>query len=56
MWEGVRRPAVTLDKKLEAFLAYFFRRLHYDPQLPDADYSSNQLLRTMKKVDSEMGS
>ncbi|KAK3275778.1 hypothetical protein CYMTET_16108 [Cymbomonas tetramitiformis] len=44
-----------LAEKLEIFLEVFFQRLFFDPKVPDALYTKENLLKQLKKQDKELG-
>jgi hypothetical protein len=44
-----------LEQKLEALLDLMFRRLYFDPEQPHEGFSSDGLLKLLKKIDKELG-
>ncbi len=49
---GTSRP---LYAKLDVLLDLMFRRLYWDPSQPESVYSTEALVRQLKKIDKEMG-
>jgi hypothetical protein len=51
---GAPKPR-PLYAKLELLLDLIFMRLYWDPAQPDSAFSSDALLRMIKKIDKDMG-